>query len=129
MIFKKAMHTFTKAERLSSTIEIDNLFKKGKSFNSNPFKVIWLEKPEGSVPAKIVISIPKRLFKKAVDRNRLKRLIRESYRKNKQLLYDNLEHKKILLMFIFTSKTIIEYKEMEEKIILILQRLSKTINT
>ena len=123
------MQTFTKAERLSSKIEIENLFGTGKSFNSAPFKVIWLEKSEGATPAKIVISIPKRLFKRAVDRNRLKRLTREAYRKNKPLLYDNLENKKIHLMFIFTSKTIIEYKEMEEKIISILQRLSKTINT
>lgn len=122
------MQTFTKAERLSSKIEIDSLFGTGKSFNSTPFKVIWLEKAVGNTPVKTVISIPKRLFKRAVDRNRLKRLTREAYRKNKHLLYDDLGNKKILLMFIFTSKTIIEYKEMEEKIISILQRLSKTIN-
>jgi len=122
------MQTFTKAERLSSKVEIDNLFGTGKSFNSKPFKVIWLEKAVGDTPVKTVISIPKRLFKRAVDRNRLKRLTREAYRKNKHLLYDDLGNKKILLMFIFTSKTIIEYKEMEEKIISILQRLSKTIN-
>ncbi|MES2397178.1 MAG: ribonuclease P protein component, partial [Bacteroidota bacterium] len=107
------MQTFTKAERLSSKIEIDSLFGTGKSFNSAPFKVIWLEKAVGDTPVKTVISIPKRLFKRAVDRNRLKRLTREAYRKNKHLLYDDLGNKKILLMFIFTSKTIIEYKEME----------------
>ncbi|MCE9537615.1 MAG: ribonuclease P protein component [Bacteroidetes bacterium] len=122
------MQTFTKAERLSSKIEIENLFGTGKSFNSAPFKVIWLKKSDGTAPAKIVISIPKRLFKRAVDRNRLKRLTREAYRKNKHLLYDNIENEKIHLMFIFTSKTIIEYKEMEEKVISILQRLIKTIN-
>jgi ribonuclease P protein component len=122
------MQTFTKAERLSSKIEIDSLFGIGKSFNNAPFKVIWLEKTGGNTPVKTVISIPKRLFKRAVDRNRLKRLTREAYRKNKHFLVDNLGNKKILLMFIFTSKTIIEYKEMEEKIISILQRLSKTIN-
>ena len=123
------MQTFTKAERLSSKIEIDSLFGTGKSFNSAPFKVIWTEASGGNVPVKIVISIPKRLFKRAVDRNRLKRLTREAYRKNKHLLYGHLESKRIVMMLIFTSRSIIEYNEMEEKIILILQRLSKTINT
>ena len=123
------MQTFTKAERLTSKIEIDSLFGTGKSFNIAPFKVIWKESIDSSVPVKIVISIPKRLFKRAVDRNRLKRLTREAYRKNKHLLNDNPGNKKVFLMLIFTSKSIIEYNEMEEKIILILQRLSKTINT
>lgn len=122
------MQTFNKGERLSGIIEIENLFKKGKSFNSPPFKVIWMETSRGSVPAKIVISVPKRSFKKAVDRNRIKRLTRETYRKNKQLLYENLENRKIHLMFIFTSKNLIEYKEMDEKIILALERLNKQIN-
>jgi ribonuclease P protein component len=122
------MQTFTKAERLSGKIEIDRLFETGKSFNSAPFKIIWLEISDSTVPAKTVISIPKRLFKRAVDRNRLKRLTREAYRKNKHLLFSNLDTKKILLMFIFTSKTMIEYKEMEEKIISAFQRLSTNIN-
>ncbi len=127
--YPKTMQTFTKAERLSSKVEIDQLFETGKSFNSPPFKIIWDETTESTAPAKIVISIPKRLFKRAVDRNRLKRLTRESYRKNKHLLYDNLKKKKVHLMFIFTAKKIIEYKEMEEKIISALQRLSKNINS
>lgn len=121
------MQTFTKAERLSSKIEIDRLFETGKSFHFPPFKIIWKETTDSTVPAKIVISVPKRLFKKAIDRNRIKRITREAYRKNKNSFYADI-NKKVLLMFIFTSKTIIEYKEMEEKIISILQRLSKNIN-
>ena len=123
------MQTFTKAERLSSKVEIERLFETGNSFNSAPFKIIWQETIDSSVPAKIVISIPKRLFKRAVDRNRLKRLTRETYRKNKYILYDSLKNKKVLLMFIYTAKTIIDYKEMEEKIIVVLQRLSKNFNS
>jgi ribonuclease P protein component len=123
------MQTFTKAERLSSKVAIDKLFEQGKSFHSPPFKICWLEIIEDRSPAQIVISVPKRLFKRAVDRNRIKRLIRETYRKNKNLLYDKLENKKVLLMFIYTSKTIIEYKEMEEKTIMALTRLNKNINS
>ncbi len=122
------MQTFTKSERLSSKAAIDKLFETGNSFHSAPFKIYWMETIESKSPAQIVISVPKRLFKKSVDRNRLKRLIREGYRKNKNLFYEKLENKKVLLMFIFSSTTMIEYKEMEEKIIIALQRLSKSIH-
>lgn len=122
------MKTFTKAERLSSKILIDKLIQSGKSFNSFPFRIVWLEVQESTVPAKIVISVPKRLFKRAVDRNRLKRLIRESYRKNKTVLFDGIANKKIHLIFIYTSKTLIESKEMEEKIIATIHTLIKKIN-
>ena len=122
------MQTFTKAERLCSKILIDKLVDTGKSFNSSPFRIIWLEVIENRIPAQVVISVPKRNFKSAVDRNRLKRLTREAYRINKQAFYDSLNNKNILLMLIYTSKTIIEYEEMEEKIVDALQRLSKNVN-
>ena len=123
------MSTFPKAERLSSKVVIDKLFETGKPFNCSPFKVIWLETTENESPVQILISVPKRLFKRAVDRNRLKRLIREAYRKNKYLLYNQLKEKKMLVMFIFTSRTILEYKEVEEKMIVTLQRLITNINS
>ena len=123
------METFTKAERLSGKTKIDDLIKNGKSFNSFPFRIVWLEVPENSEAMQIVISVPKRLFKKAVDRNRLKRIIREGYRKNKFLLHENLGGKKIHLLFIYTQKIIIESKEMNEKVIDGLQLLNKKINT
>ena len=123
------MPTFTKAERLSSKVAIDKLFETGKSFHSTPFKVFWLETTIGNSPAQIVISVPKRIYKRAVDRNKVKRLIREAYRKNKDAFYEKLNTKKIALMFIYTSKTIIDYQEMEEKVVQTLQRLSKNINS
>ena len=123
------MQTLTKAERLSSKVKIDKLLENGKSFHSGLFKIIWKETAEGAVPAQIVISVPKRLFKKAVDRNRLKRLTREAYRKNKNILYENLNNKKVLLMFIYKAKKIVEYIEMEETIIIALKKLSATINS
>ena len=122
------MQTFSKAERLCSNILIENLFKSGSSFHKPPFKFVWLENSESHVPVKTVISVPKRSFKKAVDRNLLKRRIREAYRKNKASLYASLPEKKIHLMIVFTGKSIIEYKDIEEKIIEGLQRLVKEIN-
>ena len=122
------MQTFSKTERLCSQVLIDRLVEKGKSFNSFPFRIIWLEIAESSAPIKIVISVPKRLFKKAVDRNKIKRQIREVYRKEKQKRYDLLGEKKILLMFIYSAKTKMEFKELEAKIIEALERLNKVVN-
>jgi ribonuclease P protein component len=122
------MQTFSKSERLCSKVLIERLFEKGKSFNSTPFRVIWMEIAESTAPVKIVISVPKRIFKKAVDRNKVKRQIREVYRKEKQKTYEVLGDKKILLMFVYTAKTKLEFKELEMKIIETMQRLNTTVN-
>jgi ribonuclease P protein component len=121
------VQTFSKTERLSSKIIIDELFEKGKSFNCFPFKIIWTELPKESKNSQVLFSVPKRLFKRAVDRNRLKRLMREAYRKNKDGLYKSLGEKKIGFIFIYLDKTILEYKEVEEKIIAGLIRLNKEV--
>ena len=122
------MQTFSKSERLCSQVLIERLVEKGKSFNSFPFRITWMEIAESSSPIKIVISVPKRIVKKAVERNKIKRQIREVYRKEKQKCYDLLGDKKILLMLVYTSKTKMEFKVLEEKIIEALQRLNKTVN-
>ncbi|MGQ0828915.1 MAG: ribonuclease P protein component [Bacteroidota bacterium] len=122
------MQTFTKAERLYSKVLIDKLIENGNSFQSFPFKIIWLEVQENLAPAQIVISVPKRSFKRSVDRNKLKRRTREAYRKNKMALYDHLNNKRIILMFIYIAKTILDYKEIEEKVVLGLEQLNKKIN-
>jgi ribonuclease P protein component len=122
------MQTFSKSERLCSKVLIDRLFEKGKSFNSFPFRITLLEIAESSAPIKIVISVPKRNFKKAVDRNKLKRQIREIYRKEKQKTYELLGEKKIILMLIYTAKTKIEFKELEDKTKEMMDRLNKIIN-
>lgn len=121
------MQTFTKAERLSGKTALDILFQTGKSFNSFPFKVVWKEAAESAVPVQLVISVPKRMFKRAVDRNLIKRRIREAYRRNKGSFYESLDGKKIHLMLIYTAKTLPEYKDVEDKIIAVLQRLHKTV--
>jgi len=124
---QKIKQTFTKEERLSSKKIIEQLSQKGNSFFEYPFKVIWLKTPlQTKYPVQIVIGVPKRNFKKAVDRNKIRRRIKEAYRKNKNIIYNFLEEKKIqcALMLVYTAKTEIEYKEIESKIILTLQRLT-----
>lgn len=123
------MQTFTKSERLCSRVIIDDVFETGKAIVGPSFKLIW-KKAESfqEEPVQILITVPKRNFKKAVDRNKIKRRIREIYRKNKTVLYSRIEAQTYYLMLIYTGKSIIEYKEAEEKIIKLLERLIPEIN-
>ena len=102
------------------------LFDKGNSFYKYPFKVVFLEVDKtDTAPVAVLISVSRKKFKNAVDRNKIKRLIREAYRKNKYLLYRSgklKDDKTLLIGFIYTAKTIIPYSEIEKKIILILRR-------
>lgn len=86
-------HTFPKAEHLTKKLEIDTLFEHGEGFIIFPLRVVYklVPKEENSSAIKVVISVPKKRFKHAVDRNRFKRLIRESYRLNKNQLWQTVE--------------------------------------
>lgn len=96
------VQTFAKAERLHSKKIIQELFTKGSSFYLHPFKIILLLNPDQSTPHhQILISVSKRFFKKAVDRNLLKRRMREAYRKEKE----NFQvPTRLLIAFIYTNK-------------------------
>ena len=123
------MQTFTKSERLCSKVIIDRVFETGKVIVIPSFKLLWLKGAESDEQAiRIVITVPKRNFKKAVDRNKLKRRIREAYRKNKNVLYDSINTGNYYLVLIYTGKYKIEYAETEEKILKLLQRLIPVIN-
>ncbi len=122
---KKGSQKFTKPERLSSKKLIDRLFKEGNSFFKYPFKVVFLEvDKENTAPVAVLISISKKRFKKATERNRIKRIVREAFRKNKALLYESemlKNDKSLLIGLIYTGKTILPYSEVEKKIVLILR--------
>lgn len=103
-------YTFSKAERLSYKRDIDLLFGKGKSFVAYPFRIIFLltDKTERSVPVSILISVPKKRFKRAVKRNLIKRQTREAYRLQKHDLWniadDNCKY--LSIAFIYLEKEI-----------------------
>ncbi len=122
------MQTFKKEERLCNKIIIEKLFSTGKSFTRYPFSVKWdiLESSQSN-ESKILINVPKRFHKNAVDRNLLKRRIKEAYRKNKHVFLDFLEKNNICMVFslVYNSKEIASFKDIELKIILILQRFQK----
>lgn len=120
------MQTFKKEERLSSKKIVDKLFSEGKSFAIHPFRVVWLNYDlKSEYPAQILISIPKKKIKRAVDRNLLKRRIREAYRKNKASWYEFMIENNLKCVFavLYNSHEIASYKAIEEEIILILDRL------
>lgn len=121
-------HTFTKDERLTRKNLIGFLFNKGTSFFIYPFRVTWLiyEIPS-SHPVQILIAVPRQNWKKAIDRNLLKRRIREGYRKNKNILYEELSsrHLTMILGITYAAKEIVSSTVIHEKIILLLQRLKE----
>jgi ribonuclease P protein component len=117
---------FKKEERLHSKKRIGLLFSEGESFFVYPFKVVYTTLPESSdYPVQLLISVSKQKFKHAVKRNRVKRLVRESYRKHKSILFEQENHEKktLLVGLIYVANTIMDYHQIEKKIILILQRL------
>ncbi|MET1258560.1 ribonuclease P protein component [Flagellimonas sp. DF-77] len=84
--------TFKSNERLKSKVLFEKLFNEGASITVFPIKLHYLKTDAFSeVPIKVAVSAPKRRFRKAVDRNRIKRLLREAYRLNKPLIFNNIE--------------------------------------
>ena len=116
-------NTFRKEEKLKKKNLITELFTSGKSASVFPLRMIYLENDHDS-PFKVQagVSVSKRNFKSAVDRNRIKRLMRESYRKNKYLIYNDDDTKKHILMFIYQAKSEVSYQKMEEKMIDLIQK-------
>ncbi|RKR83045.1 ribonuclease P protein component [Mucilaginibacter gracilis] len=115
------MYTFKKEERLCNKKLIDKLFHNGSSFLCYPFKISWLAAPANQqVPVQVVFAVAKKRYKHAVDRNLIKRRMREAYRILKQqALYDSLcaADKNILLSIGFIGKEIADYSMIEKKML------------
>ena len=123
------MGTFrlTKEERLSGRKSMEDLFREGKSFYLSPFRVLFLEDREKNEHpgVRMAVSVPRKLFKRAVKRNLLKRRIREAYRLNKHLLTGPLKEKDVFLdiIFIYTLPDILSFREIEDKLVLSLRKI------
>ena len=116
--------TFSKHERLSKKKEIESLFAQGKSFNLPPLRVISKPNPDQSIlNHQVLFTVPTRNFKRAVDRNLIKRRLREAYRLNKSKL---TLATKLLVAYIFTAKNILPYKIIEEKLVQSLNKLNES---
>ncbi|WP_461453182.1 ribonuclease P protein component [Mucilaginibacter sp.] len=126
------MYTFKKEERLCNKKLIDQLFHSGSSFLCYPFKASWLvvEDAVQSVPAQLLISVSKRRYKHAVDRNLVKRRLREVYRLNKQQhLYDLLigSNKKIIISIGYVGKQIESFELFDKKMLKLFKQLSEEL--
>ena len=122
---EKKIFTLQKKERLNSKIIIEKLFSGGsKSLPAFPLRIVYMPIEEDDYPTlSILISVPNKKFKRAVKRNRVKRQIREAYRKNKFILKDVLdkENKKAAIAFIWLGNELYESSDIENKVVKLLQ--------
>lgn len=98
-----------------------------RSLSVFPLRVVYMPTEETSAPVAVMISVSKRRFKRAVDRNRVKRLIREAYRLNKQPLVDNMtaQKRRLAMAFIYLSNELPDFKTVEARMKVALARVNE----
>lgn len=120
------MYSFSKSERLCSQTLFDELLASELSFVKYPFRVVFRDSSQpGLFPARLAVSVSKKKFKRAVKRNRIKRLVRESFRLNKSGFYRQVPAGHTVdLLFIFLDKELPSYSRTEKAVKDALQKVS-----
>ena len=118
--------TFQKEERLCSRRLIDQLYEEGHRLMAFPYSVQWMVV---DTPTQVMIVAPKRKFKHAVDRNRVRRLTRECYRLRKDTLYNFLQERSISIAFsmVYIHNEIMSFEQLNHKMDKVLEALQKDI--
>lgn len=125
------LFTFPKNEKLCGDIRIGKLFSEGNAFIAYPLRIVYQPSEEKTeVPVRVLISVPKKKIRKAVDRNRIKRLIREAYRLNKAEFITSINEKELHLNLAITyvSDKEADFSLIQEKMKFALQRILSNIN-
>ena len=124
-------YTLGKEERLKSNLAIQELLKHGRIVSGFPLKIYWnvSEYRRQKFSARMAVAVPKRKLKRAVDRNLIKRRLRESYRQNKTILYDPLLERgiKIELIILFLSDELISFADLDARMSELLLKLAKNL--
>jgi ribonuclease P protein component len=123
-------NTFPKKEHLCGEIRINRLFTEGKAFIAYPLRVMYsINKIPSTEAVKTMVTVPKKRFKRAAKRNRIKRLMRESYRLNKHSLYElcNEHNISLQIAFGYVSDTEADFVEIQEKMRKALARIETKI--
>ena len=133
-MFNVQRSTFRKRERIASLKLIETLFGGGcsQSVAAFPLRAVYMlsERQPNEAPVQLLISVPKKRFKHAVDRNRVKRQVREAFRQHKDLLYPVVpEIQRLFLAFIWLSDEHRPSKEVEGRIVTLMRRIGEKLNS
>ena len=116
--------TISKDERSLSKKSINNIYKEGQKLRSKSLNVIWINSQLQSSKIKLVISVPKKNIKKAVERNYLKRIIRECYKKNKPFINDLIQSP-IKIIIIYNKTTLLGFNKLEIELLTLFKKIYK----
>ena len=122
-------HKYPKSERLKSKNTIDLIFSKGKSVSKYPLRLVYAAiETDSNQPIQVGVSVSKKHFKKAVDRNYFKRVLRETFRTNKYIILNAVD-KPYALMFFYQSADRLSYAEIQEKTIQLFEKFKAQIKS
>lgn len=124
--------TLSKEERICSKKLINELFTgNGRSMTAFPLRVVFMKRTIGDDQprAAMLVSVPKRYFKHAVDRNRVKRQVREAFRRNKSIITQNLtdDHEAVAMAFVWLTDEKFPSSEVENRMVRLLTRISECL--
>ncbi len=132
----KSQYSLPQSERINSKKQIDRLFRGGgaRAMTASPLRVVYMTGERGEDArepmAQMMVSVPKRYFKRAVKRNLIKRQVREAYRLNKHIITDRLAYladRNVSMCFIWTAERLLTASEVEQRMQSLLTRMSEKL--